>query len=182
MKKWKFIVGGLVLVIIILCMMTFYLNGSNRNFQVQINRMDREHEDLKKDYEKLYAAYYSYDKKVLEILKFSDKVFWTEDSSFYVLYDINKEIAFFAFYKKPRMQKEFFLWPEVVVKGTGEIDRDSSRAIYFEKIRPRVDTLKPHQFIKIGPPLKMVRLNIIPKSENLELEDQSRPGIFFNKR
>jgi hypothetical protein len=182
MKKWKFITAGLVLLILILCMMTFYMNGKARNLEIQVNRMDREHEDLKRDYENLYGAYYSYDKKILKILEYSDKVWWTEDSSFYALYDVEKEIALFAFYKKPRMEKEYLLWPEVMDKGTGEMSKDSSRSLYFEKIQPRVDTLKPHQFIMIGPPLKMVRLNIVPKDKKIGKEDISRPGIFFSRQ
>jgi hypothetical protein len=124
--------------------MTFYLNGSNRNFQVQINRMDREHEDLKKDYEKLYAAYYSYDKKIAAILKFSDHIFWDKDSAGYLIN--NKEQYLFAFYKKPRMVNPCYAfwyqeqWPT-----------DHYPAISYNNLG-RMDTLKPHEFILLGQP------------------------------
>jgi hypothetical protein len=135
MKKWKFITAGLVLLILILCMMTFYMNGKARNLEIQVNRMDREHEDLKRDYENLYGAYYSYDKKILKILDGNPNVFWAKDSSAYVVKNENEFL--FSFYKKPRMMEEFFLYQ------FGPVD--------YYNVLCRIDTLKPHQYELIQP-------------------------------
>lgn len=138
MNRWKFITAGLVLVIIILCMMTFYLNGKHHNLEIQVNRMDREHEDLKKDYEKLYKAYYSYDKKVLKLLEGNPNVFWARDSSAYMMR--LRDGYFFSFYKKPRMENKCFLW---WIKWE-HAENGSSYFSYTQSLR--VDSLKPHQF------------------------------------
>lgn len=95
--------------------------------------MDREHEDLRKDYEKLYTAYYSYDKKVLKILEASNNVTWAEDSSSYIV--VNKDLLVFGFYKKPRMQKEHHIWMENKEGASTELGT--------------VENLKPHEFIFI---------------------------------
>jgi hypothetical protein len=132
--KWKFITAGLVLVILILCMMTFYLNSSNRNLLIQLNRMDREKGEYQRDYEKLYNAYYSYDQKILKILESNQNVFWAKDSSGYVVKGKNEFL--FSFYKKPRMNSEFFLYQ------FGSVDRYWGDPL-------RIDSLKPHQFASV---------------------------------
>ncbi len=139
-RTWKFITAGLVLVIIILCMMTFFLNGSNKNLLIQLNRADREKAQLSEDYEKLYAAYYSYDKKVEKLLETHPNVFWAQDSSAYVVK--NGDSFLFSFYKKPRMYGEQYLFLRHKVSlptATTWWDMDDNVG--------RVDTLKSHQFI-----------------------------------
>lgn len=142
-RIWKFVTAGLVLVIIILCMMTFFLNGSNKNLLIQLNRMDREKAQLNADYEKLYAAYYSYDKKVLKLLESNPSVFWAEDSSGYVVKNC------FSFYKKPRMESSYFLWlyyKNKVNKPLGINTVPSN----FQK-QDKVDSLKSHQLFCFRP-------------------------------
>jgi hypothetical protein len=100
--------------------------------RISYNRADRDYAMLKQDYEKLYTAYYSYDKKVLKILEGNQHVFWAEDSSAYVIK--NNDGFLFSFYKKPRMDREYFLWLQ-------------KSATFDYLYCGQVDTLKPHQFI-----------------------------------
>ena len=95
------------------------------------------HEDLKKDYEKLYKAYYSYDKKILKLLEGNPNVIWAEDSSGYVM---NK---CFSFYKKPRMQNPYFLWLYYREKVTTHMGIQLVTSNFH--MQGRIDTLRPHQ-------------------------------------
>ena len=135
MGKRKLAIYGLVILAVMLCMMTIYMQMQNNKLRVTNNRVEGDYATLKKDYEKLYAAYYSYDKKILEILKFSDKVYWAKDSSAYVIGNC------FSFYKKPRMEKEYYLW---VYKVDKVYECRSGYSNY--QLEGRVDTLRPHQF------------------------------------
>jgi len=137
-RTWKFITAGLVLVIIILCMMTFFLNGSNKNLLIQLNRADREKAQLNADYEKLYTAYYSYDKKVLKLLENNPNVFWAQDSSAYVVKNC------FSFYKKPRMDKPHYLW--LYYKEKVNIQAGITLTTSNYHLQDRIDSLKSHQF------------------------------------
>lgn len=105
--------------------------------QMMYNRVDAENIVLKKDYEKLYDAYYSYDKKILKILEVNENVFWAKDSSAYVI--VNDSNIFFSFYKKPKMEGGEYLW----FSDSKVIDSNHSGKYYKIGV---VDTLKPHQF------------------------------------
>lgn len=112
--------------------MSIYMQREYNIMRISFNRADRDYAMLKKDYEKLYEAYYSYDKKILKILEGSKNVFWAEDSSAYVVKTNNTYV--FSFYKKPRMQNaEYDLWIESPASAYGYI--------------ARVNELKPHEFI-----------------------------------
>jgi hypothetical protein len=137
MGKWKLITAGLVMVCIILCMMTIYVQRSYNNMRISYNRADRDYAMLKADYEKLYAAYYSYDKKIVKILEGNEHVFWAADSSAYVIK--NNDEFLFSFYKKPKILDTGFLWFS---------DNHLIEADYKDKYRNlgRVDSLKPNQY------------------------------------
>ena len=183
MGKRKLIMGGLVFLIIMLCVMTIYLLRQNGNMTIAYNRTDRElimlkadYSRLSGDYEKLYKSYYDYDKKILEILKFSDKVYWAEDSSAFCLYD-GKETALFSFYKKPRMDGEYFLWPSMT--GIDKIIDGTVKFNYSEMVF-RVDTLKPNQFIQFSIPLPLVCVEVAEKrKEGLSPKDSKLLYIYI---
>ena len=149
MGKSKIAIYGLITLATILCMMTIYMQMQNNKLRITNNRVEGDYEILKQDYEKLYAAYYSYDKKILEILKFSEKVYWAKDSSAFVVGNC------FSFYKKPRMEKEYYLWGEVYKLQSGSF----LMVEYFNL--GRVDSLKPHQFINIQKTINIVDALII---------------------
>lgn len=142
MVKWKLITAGLLVLSIILCMMTIYTQREYYFMQMMYTRVEAENIVLKKDYEKLYDAYYSYDKKILKSLEANEHVFWARDSSAYVVKNENEFL--FSFYKKPKMEHEMNLWisTEIAIKGL------SFQTIYENF--GRVDTLKPHQFILVS--------------------------------
>lgn len=162
MGKRKIAIYGLVFLVIILCMITIYMQRENNKLRITNNRVDGDYEMLKKDYEQLYAAYYSYDKKILEILRFSDKVYWAEDSSAYVIKSESKFL--FAFYKKPKMEEKYFLlW------SSDELNSKN----YIELAR--ADTLKPHQFISKEFTGKE-KFFIVAQKSNSSMEDEETPA------
>jgi len=115
-------------------MTTLYMNREYSTMRLAFNRSDREHLDLKKDYERLYEAYYSYDKKIAGILRTNQNVFWSKDSTTYLI--VNDTNVFFSFYKKPRMDEEMHLW---TTNPSGErIDLG------------KINELKPHQFLSFS--------------------------------
>lgn len=137
MGKSRLVIGILIVVCIILCMFTIYKHTQYNNMRIAYNIKDRESITLKEDYEKLYKAYYEYDKKVLEILKFSDKVYWAEDSSGYVIKD-GKNL-FFSFFKKGQIEIGSSVW----LSSQKEVDSNHTGK-YFD-FGPS-DSLKSHQF------------------------------------
>ena len=143
MNKRNLIVGGLILVIVILCMMSIYLQRQSENLLIQCNRMDRELAMMRKDYEKLYSAYYSYEKKILKILEGNEQVYWDADSAAYAVK--TRRGFIFSFYKKPKMYEECYVW---------WFRQKSTKSGYVLPVyikAERVDTLKPHQCIVLQP-------------------------------
>lgn len=141
MGKRKLITGGLVFLILLLCMISIYLQRQFNNLQVAFNRVDREYIMLQADYKNLYEAYYSYDKKILKILEGNPHVLWAQDSSAYVVKI--KDSFIFCFYKKPKMEVEMNLWIETEVAFSG---------LPYQTINEsygRVDNLKPHEWVLI---------------------------------
>jgi hypothetical protein len=138
MRKWKIIIAALVILCIMLCMMTIYMEREYRSVQMVNSRNESDLYVLKKDYDKLYAAYYSYDKKILKILEGNKNVFWAKDSSTYVVKNENEFL--FSFYKKPKMNGEYLWFSNSLVIDPNHTGR--------YKCLGAVDTLKPHQFIK----------------------------------
>lgn len=138
MSKGKWVIGGLIFVIILLCMMSIYLQRQYFNMRIAYNRADREYIMLQSDYKLLYDSYYLYEKKVLAILNSSKNVYWASDSSAYLV--MNDSNFIFSFYKKPRMDNDPILWlsdsPAVDENYTGKYQS-------LGKIQP----LKSHQFI-----------------------------------
>lgn len=141
MGKRKIAMYGLIALVFILCMMTIYVQMENNKIRIMNNRADRELEMLKKDYEKLYKAYYEYSLKEKKILSMVDSVFWADDSSAYIIK--TNQTGLFTFFKKPKIvaMGEHHLWLSDNGKFTGHIP------LYTDF--GRVDTLKPHQFIRI---------------------------------
>jgi len=108
------------------------------NMCVSFNRADGDYSVLKRDYDKLYDAYYSYEKKILKVLEGNENVFWSEDSSAYVVK--NEKGFLFSFYKKPRIHlQSYCLFIE-----TNSSDRDP---LYKYRYVSSVDSLRPHQYI-----------------------------------
>ncbi len=155
--------------------MTFLLNGRYRNLQIQINRMDREHMDLKKDYEKLYSAYYSYDKKVLKLLESNPNVYWAEDSSAYMVE--SKSDFLFAFKNKPNISGEYFLW--ILQMDSIEVDDGYSYSQYVID-NARIDTLKPHQLMSIDYVDNFMGVIVAPKSSHADIPDQDKLILEIN--
>lgn len=139
MSKGKWVIGGLIFVMILLCMMSIYLQRQYVNMRIAYNRADREYIMLQADYQLLYDSYYLYEKKVVAILNSSKNVYWASDSSAYML--LNDSNFIFSFYKKPRMDNDPILWlsdsPTVDENHTGKYQN-------LGKIQP----LKSHQFFK----------------------------------
>ena len=152
MGKRKIAIYGLIALAIILCMMTIYMQMQNNKLRITNNRVEGDYETLKNDYEKLYAAYYSYDKKILEILFFLDTVYWAEDSSAYMVSD--GTLSLFSFYHKPAMQKECNIWLRAVNHDKTTAYLGNKPKIFYKG--PRIDQLKPHQFQFIKQRLKWI--------------------------
>ncbi len=141
-NKRKYITIGLVILIVILCMMSFYMVWQFNHMQIAYNRVNREQTMLKSDYtrlvddyEKLYRAYYSYDKKILKLLEGRKDVFWAKDSSAYVVR--SNGVFLFSFYKKPKMPQTHYLWSS---------DGEDEYKLYGKyEDHGAIDTLKPHQ-------------------------------------
>jgi len=112
-------------------MTILYMNREYNVMRLAYSRADREYLELKNDYEKLYDAYYSYNKKIAGILHTNHNVYWSKDSTTYLI--VNDTNVFFSFYKKPRMDKEMHLW---VTNPSGE-PMDLGK----------INELKPHQFL-----------------------------------
>lgn len=139
--------------------------------RIAYNIKDRELITLKEDYEKLYGAYYSYEKKILKLLEGNENVFWSEDSGAYIVN--RKEDFLFAFYKKPRMEGEYFLWPFVLdsfeLEGGYSYSHSALNDYCF-----RVDTLKPHQFILLDKLENMNWVTLAPKKLDIGIPDNDK--------
>jgi hypothetical protein len=144
MSKSKWIITGLVVLIIILCMMTIYVQSEYGNMRIAYTRVNEDYASMKVDYEKLYTAYYDYDKKVKYLLvNHGENVNWADDSSAYFI----KKFGFFtfAFLSKPKMEDEYHLW--VHHTKPASLAHDTTLINSYSWDGGRVDTLKPHQFI-----------------------------------
>lgn len=153
--KWKIITAVSIVVTIILCMMTIYTQREYNYVQMVNMRTESDMVVLKQDYEKLYDAYYSYNKKVLKILEGNDNVYWSKDSSSYIVYTHRKYL--FGFNKKPSLQNSEHLWAKYEISLAG---------LPFQTMVDdlgQVDTLKPHQFIMIHQMGMPVEFFLTPK-------------------